>query len=152
MQTQTSRAQYAQGFCNEELELNICFLPWGDEINATDLAVFEHYPSGKWGTALVGDLLSSCFIRDPVSNLIRFLGGRDSGLLVEQQRSDLTYNIQPNGGLVIREFGLYTPNTIVTGNFGPVGYEGYWAIWYSNLSSVIKFGRIVTVNSEPEGT
>lgn len=146
LQTETSRAQYAQGFCNEELELNICFLPWGESINATDLAIFQHYPSGKWGTALVGDLLSSCTLRDPVTNLLRFLGGRDSGLLVEQQREDTFANL----GTFTWGIDSYGPdvNQITLEPFAPSlgSVVGYWAVWYSNYEGILKYGRINTVD------
>lgn len=146
MQTETSRMQYAHAICNEELELNILWLPWGSGINATDMAIYQHYPSGKWFTALVGDLLSSCSVRDPLTNLIRFLGGRDSGLLVEQQRADLYVNL----GSLTHGIESYGPmdNELTLSPFAPslATFIGYWALWYSNYEGIVKYGRIIGVN------
>lgn len=144
MQTETTRAQYVQGICNEELEYNIIFMPWGEDIHANDLAIFQHYPSGKWSTALVGDLLSICVIRDPLTNLLRHLAGRDSGILVEHQREDLFIN-SFSGIYDIISFvdadGTIIANTGLTPEFA-----GRWCVWYSNEDHRIKFGQLITIN------
>lgn len=146
-QSETIRAQYVQGFCNEELELNILHIPWGESINATDLAIFQHYPSGKWGTALIGDMLSTCSIRDPLTNLLRYLGGRDSGVLVEHQQSDVFIN-HLSGIFDILSFSDINNTINVTVGAFLQEYTGLWGLWYSNQDQRIKIGQILSINTD----
>lgn len=144
-QSETLRAQYAQGFCNENLELNIMFLPWGNDINATDLAVFQHYPSGKWSTALVGDTLATCTIRDPLTNLLRYLAGKDTGRIVEHQL-EAQYQNQFNTAIDIENFPADNYSIAVDTSGALFPWTGGWATWYSNADDKLKMGRIISVN------
>lgn len=149
MQTETDRSQFVEGFCNENKEMNILFMPWGAGINANDLAVFQHFPSGKWGTALIGDMTATMSIRDPLTNLLRYLGGRESGFLVEHQL-DIQWN-QTNQFWDIHSFSGINPNMIFVDTDDILyDYLGMWAIVYTNKDDRIKFGRVIAVNLVPD--
>lgn len=90
------RIQFAHGICDDENELNCMWIPYSGQDNflnsyagdpyynkvpLTDMLIYQHYPSGKWGFVNDVDLTSATKVRNLYLNKPQIIGGTERGLL-----------------------------------------------------------------------
>lgn len=155
------RIQFAHGLCDDENELNCLWIPYVGQDNfiagypstqykqtsLTDLLIYQHYPSGKWGYVNEFDLTAASKVRNLNLNKPQIIGGTDQGLLLRINDKDRSYNIAfygPYTNVTIDSTGY--PNFIQfsVGTFvgvDPLDLVGLWGTFYA-LDGLKIFMRI----------
>lgn len=161
------RIQFAHGLCDDENELNCLWIPYTGEINyeqdypstlykqtsITDLLIYQHYPSGKWGFNSEFDLTAATKIRDLNLNKLKIIGGTEQGLVLHINDNTAPYNIETvvsgfQSPVTVDESAYPNSLTFTTGTFTGIPLTelvGTWGILYKYTDDSIAYCRILSL-------
>lgn len=165
------RIQFAHGICDDENQLNCLWIPKVGQANyeagypatsqllykqtaLTDLCIFQHYPSGKWGYNFEGDITAAAKIRNLNINKLQVVGGTDTGLLLRINDNTSLQNIlyygPYNNVSIDKTLGYPNLMTLPAGTFIGIDtttLQGVWGVFYA-LDGTIIYGRILVIEED----
>ncbi len=116
-----SQQLLAHGIYDSFTELNCIWVALENSPNLVDLLIYQHAPTGFWGTAYEKDVLCSATIQDSSLGIIQTFVGSQSGLYGRAFVEDVYQNWAPTsyGGITNLLYG--TIATIVSANSLAIG-------------------------------
>lgn len=152
LSTNRARQLLTHGVYDPRTELNCIWVPTANAITMVNYLIFQHAPTGFWGTSLEHDILCSATIQDTLTGATKTFIGTESGFLGQALVKGVYSNWLPDSGLFFGTCSLATADSITTApvaeefNTEQDGLVGNWCLVTDPDGKQEQWARICNCN------